>query len=225
MRNVQVKIRKTSEEQLLSVLEINQDIIIWAYHPEWIVYSDNFLELNQSVGLVTDSLLKVLPKVDERTEITAKEQAIEFTRWNNVRKYMTKYTLARSRIDGEKREKIVKIEEIILAEVKELIYEMPGEIRKILSEELQESLLIKRDERLYFSDKEETIVIPVGQEESKGKMDREYGLEEIKKVVNGLDKVGKVKMEIVGNGLMRITMELDGGIKFYLVIAELEKNN
>ena len=223
MRNVQVKIRKTSEEQLLSVLEINQDIIIWAYHPEWIVYSDNFLELNQSVGLVTDSLLKVLPKVDERTEIAVKEQAIEFTKWNNVRKYKTKYTLQRCRINREKREKIVKIEEKILSEEKELIYEMPREIRNILTEELQENLLIKRDERLYFSDKEETMVIPVGQDVSNGKMSCEFGLDEIKRVVNGLDKIGKVKMEIVGNGILRMTMELEGGLRFYLVMAELEK--
>ena len=88
-----IKIRKELEEQMDGICEVHENIIIWAYKPEWIMYSENFLEIDQVVGMSIDGLLKILSRVDERTEVKVNDEKIKFSKWNNQRKYKVSYVL------------------------------------------------------------------------------------------------------------------------------------
>ena len=64
-----VKIRKVLEEELLGVVEVNPNIIVWANQPDWILYSENFLGINSRIGLNTNNLIKIMSISDEETKV------------------------------------------------------------------------------------------------------------------------------------------------------------
>ena len=64
-----VKIRKVLEEELLGVVEVNPNIIVWANQPNWILYSENFLGINSRIRLNTNNLIKIMSISDEETKV------------------------------------------------------------------------------------------------------------------------------------------------------------
>ena len=88
----QLKIKKGLEEQLLGLVEIHPEMIVWAYRPEWILYSNNNWDINETMGVDTESFLKVMTKMDEETKIEVKEKGLEFKKYNRQRQYTIKYT-------------------------------------------------------------------------------------------------------------------------------------
>lgn len=223
-----IKIRKALEEELEGVLELQEGIIIWSYKPNsgWILYSDNFMELDERMGLLTEYVLKILAKADRKTAIKVKETTVEFSRWNSERRYRTKYSLAKFEREEDKKNTIERIEKDFSVKEKLVNYELPEELRKILTMEIQKTLVVNKKERIYFSDSEETMIIPTNQErkeQTNGVLRAEYDYLILEKVLQGIGGVKKVHMEIRKGGILKITLEIEGGVRFYVLMTKLEE--
>jgi hypothetical protein len=141
---------------------------------------------------------------------------------NEDQKYKLKYRLVKYEVDEEKILTLRKIREI---QDKELSMEINQEMLKNIVNTFHDEIEINNNlETVYFADKNNTIYIPKIDVTEKEELQYTYDLELMQKVLEGIEGIKKRKMEILRNGLLRIIMELEEGIKFVLIMANSIQN-
>ena len=90
-------------------------------------------------------------------------------------------------------------------------------------EGINNNLQVRKEEKLYFTDEEDTILVPRDQKEEKITIQSEYDFTIIKEVLQGIDKVKKVELQILTENILRMVIELEGveEIKFYFILSEM----
>jgi hypothetical protein len=222
----EVEIKKILENKLGNQVMVfpEEQILVWEVNTSWILYSDNYMEIKESIGINITDLMKVVRNITTSIEKRITDKYIEITtmKKNEDQKYKLKYRLVKYEVDEEKILTLRKIREI---QDKELSMEINQEMLKNIVNTFHDEIEINNNlETVYFADKNNTIYIPKIDVTEKEELQYTYDLELMQKVLEGIEGIKKRKMEILRNGLLRIIMELEEGIKFVLIMANSIQN-
>lgn len=149
--------------------------------------------------------------MDEDSKIEVKEKGRVIKKYNRLRHYTLKYTLSKVERDKEKIEGIGKLESI--KEI-DLTYDLTNELLKDLLDGIKDTLKVRKEEKLYFTDEEDTILIPKKQVEEKNTITREFDF----------TIISDEKLQIIKKNILKLTIELEDveEKRFYFLMARIE---
>ena len=217
-------INKSIEEKLLSVLDIQENYIIWLNRDgSFIVLSDNFFEEKIKYALNSGDLLKVIRKINEKANLTFKEKYLEITtRKEIVSPYKTthytyKMQLAKHLPTTDQKEYDL-IEQLLTKQDPLVEWSITKDsIHELIH--MKEEITIKNDACYYITDQDETIFVPKDQIKTGNTIEYSYDLETIKDALTMISQPEKITYEIFAGGLTKITIELKENIRFYCLLA------